>query len=148
MQLFDERLPIRFWDKVMPVPFSGCWFWLGAVNKGNGYGVFQRGRGPGVTTAHRHSYQNLVGAIPEGLELDHLCRVRCCCNPAHLEPVTHRENGLRGDARHNGNENRIKTHCPAGHPYAGNNLYLRNGKRHCRECGREKVRARRARQEK
>lgn len=72
-------------------PNSGCWLWAGADN-GGGYGKF-RGK-----YAHRVSYEMRNGAIPEGLHLDHLCRVPCCVNPDHLEPVTNQENARRGEA--------------------------------------------------
>lgn len=92
----------RFWDRTDlngPVPeyrpdLGPCWLWSGALH--NGYGGFfadgQRWR------VHRWSYEFLVGPIPEGLHLDHLCRVRHCVNPAHLEPVTNQENIRRGEA--------------------------------------------------
>ena len=71
----------------------GCWVWLGAKMR-NGYGQLVVG---GVHyAAHRYAYQELVGAIPAGLDLDHLCRNRACTNPDHLEPVTRSENLLRG----------------------------------------------------
>ncbi|MGI9502698.1 MAG: HNH endonuclease [Geminicoccaceae bacterium] len=88
--------------------------------------------------AHRVSYEALVSAIPEGLELDHLCRVRCCVNPIHLEPVTTRTNNLRGNGI--AAMNALKTHCPRGHPYSGEHLYVcSRGHRHCRTCGRERA---------
>lgn len=70
-----------------------CWLWTGAFNP-HGYGI-ARNVG-GSTLVHRISYEHNVGPIPEGLFLDHLCRVRACCNPAHLEPVTDLENKVRG----------------------------------------------------
>ena len=126
----------RFWPKV---DRSGgpdaCWRWL-AAKSGNGYGAFYfRGR---WGLAYRCAYELLVGPIPEGLQIDHLCRVRDCVNPTHLEPVTHRENLLRGEgvaAQH-----AAKTHCPRGHPYSGVNLYVYpapRGQRECRECRRQ-----------
>lgn len=97
MQFFDDRLPSRFWDKVSPEPMSGCWLWTGAITSG-GYG--SAGGGPRVARwgayAHRMAYQALIGPIPQGLQLDHKCRIRSCCNPDHLEPVTNRENTIRG----------------------------------------------------
>lgn len=89
------NLPDRILDKLYPCPMSGCWHWVG-WESGNGYGkVSYKGRD---SMAHRVVYLLLVGEIPEGTVLDHTCRVRCCCNPDHLEPVTVRENTLRGEA--------------------------------------------------
>lgn len=136
----------RFLQYVAPGP-NGCIEWTGGLN-GAGYGQFyygKRTRGqtiPGDTGkgyAHRWSYEHYVGPIPEGLHLDHLCRNPICVNPAHLEPVTIRENLLRGvgpSAIH-----AKKTHCPAGHEYAGDNLYVHPTKRmrYCRTCGRERA---------
>lgn len=87
----------RFEDKYMPEPNSGCWLWLASL-RANGYGQVGRGgRGSGMELAHRAAYNLYVGPIPDGLVLDHLCRVRACVNPAHLEPVTNTENLRRGD---------------------------------------------------
>lgn len=107
---------------------SGCWEWTASRFKSTGYGAY-RGR-----NAHRAVYRAAVGPIPEGLDLDHLCRNRGCVNPAHLEPVTHRVNLLRGETIVAANA--AKTHCRHGHPLAGDNLYVRpDGKgRDCREC--------------
>lgn len=126
----------RFWNKVDLTAPNGCWMWTAAIDR-HGYGKFWLG---GRTVrAHRFSYESLVGPIPGGLELDHLCRVRACVNPTHLEPVTHRENTLRGDtltARH-----AAKTHCLRGHPYDEANTYVTpDGRRNCRACGRDAVR--------
>lgn len=117
---------------VLPEPNSGCWLWVGALN-GGGYGNTQvRGAS---TRAHRLAWELAKGAIPPGLELDHKCRVRCCVNPDHLEPVPHRENILRGKtvpAR-----NFAKSECPAGHKYDGRNAAINGrGHRRCRECNR------------
>ena len=139
----DERLPERFWDKVSPCPMSGCWLWTGMLN-GNGYGLKRRGgRGTGHHVVHRFAFQALVGPVPADLDLDHLCRVRCCCNPAHLEPVSRRENILRGigpqviSARM-----RQRTYCHKGHPYSEENTWLNptTKKRECRECNRARAR--------
>jgi hypothetical protein len=98
----------RFWEKVNkngPIPpdrpdLGPCWIWHGAITRG--YGTFRIGKEVnGTALAHRLSYQWLVGPLPDGLELDHLCFVRCCVNPAHLEPVTHSINLERGMARWN-----------------------------------------------
>lgn len=120
----------RFWSKVDKT--SGCWLWTGAVT-GSGYGSGSAG-GKAVL-AHRWAYELMVGPIPEGLEIDHLCRVTLCVNPAHLEPVTHDENVRRA----------MVTHCPAGHPYDEENTYVRpdRGSRECRVCLREQRRSRR-----
>ena len=77
-----------------PEPNTGCWLWTAALK--NGYGRITMMNPKRKTAAHRVSYEAFVGPIPEGLTLDHLCRVRCCVNPAHLEPVTMRENIMRG----------------------------------------------------
>ena len=109
-------------DKVYRDPNSGCWVWLGAGG-GGGYGRI------GVKFAHRVVYEELVGPIPEALVLDHLCRVKPCVNPYHLEPVTHAVNVSRANA--------AVTHCPKGHRYSLENCYYRStGYRRCRECNR------------
>ena len=121
----------RFFSKVLVLP-SGCWKWTGKTSNG-GYGLFfiAKPRKHNVQ-AHRWSYEYFRGAIPAGLDLDHLCRNRWCVNPEHTEPVTRRENLLRGEtipARH-----AAKTHCPAGHPYNDANTYRYRGLRYCRIC--------------
>lgn len=132
----DLRLPLRFWDKVQAVD-TGCWLWRGA--RSNGYGRLKvAGR---TCFAHRLAYIRLVGAVPPGLQIDHLCRVRECVNPAHLEAVTARTNILRGESPVA--KNARKRLCPRGHELAGVNLaiYLdRQGRqrrtcRRCRTCG-------------
>lgn len=118
---------------------NACWIWPGAKTAG-GYGQMRGGPGVKVYT-HRAAYEALIGPIPEGLVLDHLCRNRACCNPAHLEPVTDAVNLERGIGH--GSE----THCPHGHPYGGDNLIVRkNGSRACRSCERRYNRERWARQ--
>lgn len=92
--------------------------------------------------AHRVAYEMLVGPIPEGKQLDHLCRQRTCWNPAHLEVVTGRENTLRGVGRTA--VNAAKTHCSRGHELAGDNLYVHDGQRKCRACKKETIKAWRA----
>ena len=111
---------------------SGCWLWTGATR--HGYGCISDGPGEARSTkqTHRVVYENLVGPIPQDRELDHLCRVRRCCNPAHLELVTSRENTLRGTAPTAVNAR--KTHCGRGHEYTPANTYLSPKGRECRRC--------------
>lgn len=130
-----RTLPDRFTAKVR-VAESGCWEWTAAHHPKQGYGWFKtNGR---MVVAHRFAYEALVGPIPEGLVIDHLCRNPRCVNPSHLEPVTTAENVRRG--RHPGRE---KTHCPHGHPYdAENTRYTKEGHRQCRACYRARARIR------
>ena len=123
------KYPERFWPKVDKDGPGGCWLWTASI-KPQGYGEM---RVDGVNCyAHRISYEHHKGPIPEGYQIDHLCRVRHCVNPDHLEAVTQAENIRRAP-----NYNRAKTHCQYGHPYSGDNLYvLGNGWRYCRECQR------------
>lgn len=119
--------------KALPEPNSGCLLWTGAVNA-YGYGLVNiQGQS---RLAHRTIYKMACGPVPDGLDLDHLCRVRCCVNPAHLEPVTRLENARRGICGEvTASRQRAKTHCPQGHPYAGSNLYVGpTGRRGCRAC--------------
>ncbi len=133
----------EFMQHVSPEPNSGCWLWAGAVDTG-GYGAVKwNGR---FTTAHRKSYELHIGPIPEGLYLDHLCRVRCCVNPKHVEPVTNSENCKRGKS---GEFNRSKSHCPSGHEYTPENTYhsvRRNGwkRRQCATCVKDRQKRLRA----
>ena len=113
---------------------DSCWPWVGRLDR-HGYGQFTLGRK--TMLAHRVVYQAIIGPIPVGMTLDHLCRVRRCVNPSHLEPVTKQENTLRGDGPTA--QNARKTHCPAGHPYEGPNLYINQGRRHCRLCIRRRT---------
>ena len=127
----------RFWAKVNKT--DSCWLWTAGTN-GKGYGFFTIA-GIGTRRAHRLAYEWLVGPIPEGYELDHLCRVTLCVNPAHLEPVTHLENMRRGFGVNR--VNRLKENCPRGHPYEGENLRMDHGRRRCRKCERDKMHAKR-----
>ena len=137
-------LPPTFWSQVAysPCP-TGCWEWTGSRHP-QGYGQFSKGRGHEkrpTKFAHRLAYLALIGDIPEGLELDHLCVNTPCVNPWHLEPVTRRTNLERGPYSA-GKPQAAKTHCPQGHEYSEENTYRWGGMRHCRECGRVRSLAR------
>ncbi|MFJ3170616.1 HNH endonuclease signature motif containing protein [Streptomyces roseus] len=136
-----STLPARFWAKVAQEQPSGCWIWTAGLSP-DGYGKFSSGGR--YVRAHRLAYSTLIGPIPPGLHLDHLCRVRRCVNPAHLEPVTHRENILRGATLPAANA--AKTHCPQGHAYDEANTHREpDGRRRCRICQRATKAASRAR---
>lgn len=144
MKLRDCRPVIqRFLEKVAVNPETGCWEWTGGIRP-NGYGQFSAGRKEdGTASAHRVSYELFVGPIPPRLELDHLCRVRHCVNPKHLEPVTARENTRRSMSPHGINAR--KTHCKNNHLFDDGNTRIRpNGARVCRRCERERMREIRA----
>ncbi len=109
----------RFAVKVEVDAVTGCWNWLGGLNRG--YGNF------GKTSSHRFIWKYLFDEIPEKYDIDHLCRNKKCCNPLHLEPVTRLENIRRAAA--------MITHCPKNHPYnAENTIYDKHGWRFCRMC--------------
>lgn len=110
---------------------SGCWTWTGRI-KPNGYGVFKIGENN--VYAHRYAYELFVGPIPAELVIDHLCRNRLCVRPDHLEPVTDRENILRG--RGIGVRNSERTHCLHGHVFAEGNLVPSKNYRSCLACQR------------
>lgn len=122
----------RFWSKVKledeAFPENGCMLWM-ALLRPNGYPNFAVNGLP--ESAHRWIYKRLRGPIPEGMELDHLCRIRHCVNPDHLQPVTRKENVRRGNVMVR------KTHCIRGHLYTEENTMWRaHGVRACRECNR------------
>lgn len=121
----------RFWEKVQKT--DSCWLWT-AQKTAAGYGMSWIGKD--CKYSHRQSYEYLIGPIPEGLELDHLCRNPICCNPAHLDPVTHKENMRRAVRQ----KYRVKNTCKEGHDWGNpKNVYFRrNGTRWCAECNRTK----------
>lgn len=133
-----EEYKARFWGKVSGDRPEECWEWLAGKNSKN-YGYFWI-NGKSVQT-HQLAYNWLVGPVPDGLELDHLCRNTICCNVNHLEPVLRLENQRRSPLTLAG-KNIIKTHCPKGHPYAGDNLLITtNGGRACKKCISERATA-------
>ena len=141
---YDHMLRIesfpRFWSKVALAGPDECWLWTAALTRG--YGRFGwRGRN---ALAHRVIYEFCIGAIPEELTIDHLCRNRKCVNPTHMEPVTNLENMRRGIAGH---INRAKTHCPKGHVYDMKTLHKSQNYwfRGCRKCSNERSRLHRER---
>jgi hypothetical protein len=137
----------RFWAKVEKT--EACWLWRGTMLT-NGYGNFlDDGR---YVRAHRWSYESVIAPIPAGLDLDHLCRVRHCVNPAHLEPVSRSTNLSRGTVGYTAKQRAATvTHCPQGHAYDEQNTshkdtrYTPGGARRCRACAKEYSRQYRAR---
>lgn len=142
---WDQRLADRLYAKAYE-DANGCWVWTASSQNG-GYGRIGLGtREQGVALAYRVSYQLMVGDIPEGLVLDHLCRNRTCINPYHLEPVTQSENLRRGDNARVARERCAKiTHCAQGHEFTPENTGIHiEGYRFCRICSRNAQRAYRA----
>ena len=129
----NDKDIIRLLNKIAPQS-NGCWLWTGAPST-NGYGMFRLSNPRRLLYAHRLFYELLVGPIPDGLEIDHLCRNRACQNPDHMEPVTSQINTLRGNGP--AAQHARKTHCPKSHLLYGENLYINpQGGRCCRECHR------------
>lgn len=131
----DARIA-AFWARVEKTP--ACWLWKGSLNQGYGQFAFRKK----IVRAHRFAYELLVGPIPDRLTLDHLCRVRACVNPDHLEPVTDRENILRGTGL--SARNAARTHCKRGHLFDEANTYNNGRRRRCRACKNEQQRTGRA----
>lgn len=125
---YNEDMNINF-EKHIEKTHS-CWLWTGSQD-GRGYGLFFDGVKP--VRAHRYSYMVYKSEIPQGLVIDHLCRVRNCVNPEHLEAVTQKENLYRGDTI--AATNRAKSFCKNGHEFtAANTITRKNGTRNCRTC--------------
>jgi len=120
----------RFAASFIPEPNSGCWLWLGNLHR-MGYGRLKEGKR--VISAHRFAYEYYRGTIPNGLVIDHLCRVPSCVNPWHMEVVTNTVNILRGEGF--SARNAKQTHCIHGHLLAGENLQIVvRGTRRWRKC--------------
>lgn len=144
--VLTDRDVERFLSKVHFKP--GCWLWLGSHFQTTGYGIFNLPGSDGLwrpRTAHRVAYEVFIGPLPLDLEVDHTCRNRGCVR--HLEAVTHRENGLRGESP--AAKRARQTHCKDGHEFTENNTHIRRGKRECITCRRiyERERSRRRRRE-
>lgn len=138
-RLSDEER-VAGWLARTVINENGCWIWTGA-KKGGGYGnvgVIRVDGTKGNAGLHRVVYEHLIGPVPEGLELDHLCRNRACCNPDHLEPVTRSVN-LRRGVGVGGRRLPLKTHCHRGHAFDEANTWVckKTGVRKCRACDRE-----------
>lgn len=143
MNLFDGRLPQRFWEKICVLPDSGCWEWTAATER-EGYATITWNRRKRV--AHRLAYEIAFGEPPNALQLDHVCHSvdeecaggrscahRRCVNPLHLELVTPLENTRRSTRAR-------KTHCSNGHEFNSENTYVWHGHRQCRPCNRAAAR--------
>lgn len=137
-------LPNRILDKIVRIPESGCWIWIGSLT---GYGYGETWWNNTKHFVHVLMHKLFVGEVPKGFEVDHLCKVRCCCNPEHLEAVTHAENVKRSSSWHHVvNYHKAQTHCQRGHAWTEENTYVEpNGKRRCLECKRQRMRNWRAR---
>lgn len=136
MRIMPRKEPaeLRFWRKVEKFD-GGCWNWAAYRDK-TGYGRFAAVSGR-LVLAHRFAYETTVGPIPHGLELDHLCRNPSCVNPSHLEPVTRRENVVRGVSPNA--VNAAKTHCIRGHELSRENCYTTKWpyNRECKACAQQ-----------
>lgn len=140
-----DYLDKYFWPRVQKAGADACWPWTGKVNK-TGYGHFSFNPTGLLTVswmAHRLAYKTLGPGIPDGLTLDHLCKNKRCCNPAHLEPVTSSENSSRATAA--SGQRPLRLVCKHGHPLTSENVRMNCGKRKCRKCVARRDREKRAR---
>lgn len=145
LERFDES-----WAPVAGPLETPCWNWTSGIHSRDGYAIFNapptgqvpEGRAPRYKghRAYKWRWEHEHGPVPDGLELDHLCRNRACVNPEHMEPVTHEENNRRSLSPTAINAR--KAHCPAGHPYAEDNLRSGQTGRKCRACERDSARER------
>lgn len=132
----DEKTLTRFHSKYIPVTESGCWIWTDHLCRGDYAQFYINGA---LQMSHRVSYEIHIGPIPRNMEIDHICRVRCCVNPEHLRPLPHKDNVLCGSgltAKH-----ALKTHCINGHPFSGDNLQFKpnRNERVCRQCNKDRA---------
>lgn len=126
----DQELRRRILNSVEPCPSSWCWIWMQALDI-SGYGVAWDGQKN--HKAHRLAYEVFRGSIPENMQLDHVCQLRSCANPWHMEPVTPAVNTMRSNGP--AAINARKTHCKRGHEFTKSNTHIdRKGKRVCRSC--------------
>jgi hypothetical protein len=136
--MFDEGIVSRFWSKVESRAGHECWPWQGALNW-KGYGRFYLSQ-KSYTAAHRFAYELANGSVPRDLVMDHLCRNRACCNPAHLQPVDSKTNVLRGVGLTAINAR--MTHCKRGHPLGPLRMIGGVVRRECVPCKADRQRAR------
>ena len=133
------KLPDRIESKIERIPECGCWIWTGAMHR-NGYGKIKASNSRKVTFPHRVVFELVKGKIPDGLQIDHLCRVRACVNPEHLEPVTSRENlrraGIIDALVARAKSIKQEGVCSQGHSLTPENVYTYpgTGASHCRQC--------------
>jgi HNH endonuclease len=128
---FEARIEKR--EQTARPDLGPCWIWTGSINV-RGYGKFA------TRYVHRLSFEHFKGVVPVGLELDHLCREHACCNPDHLEAVTHQENVRRGRLAEANRERAIpRTHCRNGHAYVPENIMFNatTGRRQCLTCAKK-----------
>lgn len=127
----------RFWPKVAKADGDECWLWVAAIAPQTGYGAFWDGER--VASAHVYSFLLAGGTIPDGMTVDHECRVRACVRPSHLRVLTRAANVLAGESPHAVNAR--KTHCIRGHELTGDNVFTWQGARRCRTCINDRRRA-------